>query len=235
MQRIARDRHLSATLHYTDRFLEIHHAAGCKTLRATDAIRSEQTPDEASSLIFHQDLACTKENSCILEMPRSVMRGASLPARFPQVGRIRALCVGTPRCLKSFPISVVQYYRARALRCCREYAVPLLGKHAYQTSGLALGPDCLGLSKRIHRAFLRESSNRIAKARKTYGVKKGGGREKERGWKERRKGKGRSKGTWDHANKCVVECSKKEFLLVSHRNNILLGFFILSNKSKTCG
>lgn len=106
------------------------------------------------------------------------MRGASLPARFPQVGRIRALCVGTPRCLKSFPISVVQYYRARALRCCREYAVPLLGKHAYQTSGLALGPDCLGLSKRIHRAFLRESPNRIAKARKTYGVKKGGRKRK---------------------------------------------------------
>lgn len=154
-------------LDYTDRFLEIHHAAGCKTLCATDAIRSGQTPDEASSLIFHQSLA-RRKIPCILEMPRSVMRGASLPARFPQVGRIRALCVGTPRCLKSFPISVVQYYRARALRCCREYAVPLLGKHAYQTSGLALGPDCLGLSKRIHRAFLRESSNRIAKARKIY-------------------------------------------------------------------
>lgn len=121
---------------------------------------------------------------CILEMPRSVMRGASLPARFPQVGRIRALCVGTPRCLKSFPISVVQYYRARALGCCREYAVPLLGKHAYQTSGLALGPDCLGLSKRIHRAFLRESSNRIAKARKIYGIKKGRERDREREWKE---------------------------------------------------
>lgn len=135
---------------------------GCKTLRATDAIRSEQTPDEASGSIFHQG----HEGKFMLEMPRSVMRGASLPARFPQVERIRALCVGTPRCLKSFPISVVQYYRARALRCCREYAVPLLCKHAYQTSGLALGPDCLGLSKRIHRAFLRESSNRIAKARK---------------------------------------------------------------------
>jgi len=58
--------------------------------------------------------------------------------------------------------------------------VPLLGKHAYQTSGLALGPDCLGLSKRIHRAFLRESSNRIAKARKIYGVKKGRERDRER-------------------------------------------------------
>lgn len=54
-------------------------------------------------------------------------------------GRAHKSTLCTPRYrLKSFPISVVQYYRARAPRCCREYAVPLLGKHAYQTSGLAL-------------------------------------------------------------------------------------------------
>jgi len=80
-------------------------------------------------------------------MLRYAAKRTILPARIAQVARTRALCV--PRCLKSFPISVVHTI---AVEHCVPGNTPC---HCSRTrlsdefaSGLALGPDCLGFSKR---------------------------------------------------------------------------------------
>jgi len=80
-------------------------------------------------------------------MLRYAAKRAILPARIAQVARTRALCV--PRCLKSFPISVAHTI---AVEHCVAGNTPC---HCSRTrlsdefaSGLALGPDCLGFSKR---------------------------------------------------------------------------------------
>lgn len=88
-------------------------------------------------------------------------RRATLPARFPQVARARALCV--PRCLKSFPISHLLHTitpTSTALHrcCCTPCHCSRIRLSDELASGLTLGLDCLGFSRgrrngEIHTAF----------------------------------------------------------------------------------
>lgn len=116
-----------------------------------------------------------------------------LPVRFPQVALTRALCV--PRCLKSFPISVL--HTITPLHRCR-YAMPLLANTSIRrarewfSSWPGLPRFC---ERETHIAFLKGGSNQIAKVKKGYEGWRTGGRA---GKEKRMRSKGGTCGERNH-------------------------------------